>query len=1191
MNGEKDLLFGVLAVQLGFATPRQVMACGAAWAADHSKGLPERLQEEGAIPAEKVLLLNNLVRQALESHGGDPRKTLASFGGGDAVLKSFGGSIQVSTQDEIVPARTGSGSLNVEPVEDDTLGVTAEHRNRYTFRAGDAEIGRGGIGKVLIAFDEHLGREIALKELLDDPATMSTNPGQTPLTRTSAAVVRFLREARVTGQLEHPNIVPVYEVGRRADGALYYTMKLVRGRTLADALKACDRLAERLGLLNHFVDLCQAVAYAHSRGVVHRDIKPENVMVGEFGETVVLDWGLAKVRGEKDLIGSRIEREIRVYQEGAAGKTMDGSAIGTPAYMSPEQAEGDVDQIDERSDVWGLGAVLFEILTGRPPFEGVTPFEIVGKVMRGKAPPVKTVAADPPPELAAVADKALKHKRRHRYQTAGELARDVEAFRGGSRVAAYEYGSWELLWRFIARHRLLAVSTMLGAVFLIVGFVLLTRAYQDSEAARTQATTSERRAHLNLSRGYQRIAERYTEEHIYLGARVFAAAATLHNPYNPHSPYAFPQGWVVDENRRMEEIAALQSSLYLPRVLGGLLTFERAIEHDCPSVERLRFSAEGRRLAFRCDGKAVVLWDLSTKSESSRFAVEMSRWTGLAYAPTGDALAVPTSDNTIQVFHPSRGDKVFALAGHQQVVWSVDFSPDGALLASIGEDREVKIWDVDRRLVWRSLSLQGQGSDVVFSPEDPFIAYTEGRTVQIYDYEREEKVDTYSGPKHQVWRCAFSSDGRYIAGGGWEGSIWIWDVDTSELIWMFQAHQGPVDSLAWTPDNRYLISVGSLHDTLQVWSVFEQRPAARIEFSSRFHNMALAPDGDQLATVDGDNRIRLWRVGSTAEVVKIGVQEGRIHSAAFSPDGKLLAAGSPGAGEGDIRLFDAATGELREQLHTVEERVHDLAFTVDGDRLVSAGLRSGLTLWEVDTREEIRKFASPVGPVYTVAMNPTGGSFAAGGEAGEVWVYELSRTAPVARLTTHEGPVADLAFSPDGRWIGSAGHDGVVRLWDWRGDEGGKSVVLAGHTNWVTGVAFSPDGGWVATASKDGTAKLWNAATGEVLRELHGHEAWVNKIAFSPDGRLLLTGGDDATARLWDARTGRLVQVLKSDTPVFELGFSPDGKRFFINERQRAAIYPVVEDLWRTDPEDLLERAQREAGLRLEGFGLHPYHP
>ncbi|HQB10957.1 MAG TPA: serine/threonine-protein kinase, partial [bacterium] len=245
--------------------------------------------------------------------------------------------------------------------------ILAEKKDDWKYRIED-EIGRGGIGRVLIAFDEKVGREIALKELIKED-----NPGSVtvaPLDKMKADEIRFLREAKVTGQLEHPGIVPVYEIGRKPDGNHYYTMRLVRGVTLSQAIYDAGTLQKRLRLLPHFRDICNAIAYSHSRGVIHRDIKPENIMIGEFGETVVLDWGLAKVKGEADQAEGELREELNLLKVDNIGKTLKGKAIGTPAYMSPEQANGEISEIDERSDIYSLGAVLYEILTGHAPFKG-----------------------------------------------------------------------------------------------------------------------------------------------------------------------------------------------------------------------------------------------------------------------------------------------------------------------------------------------------------------------------------------------------------------------------------------------------------------------------------------------------------------------------------------------------------------------------------------------------------------------------------------------------------------------------------------------------------------------------------------------------------------------------------------------------------------------------------------------------
>ncbi|HEY8944106.1 MAG TPA: serine/threonine-protein kinase, partial [Polyangiaceae bacterium] len=378
-----------------------------------------------------------------------------------------------------------------------TPGVTHEHAGRYVVADDEAksELGRGGIGRVYVAMDRHLEREVAIKELL--PGVVEAD-GAAGL----QAVSRFLREARVTGRLEHPNIVPVYELGKRQDGTLYYTMRVVRGRTLSRAIAEGKTLRDRLALVNHFSGLCQAIAYAHSRGVVHRDIKPDNVMIGEFGETVVLDWGMAKVSGPEPE-----EQVAHVPSQLANGElTLDGSLCGTPLYMSPEQAQGLVKDVDERSDVWALGVVLYTILVGKPPFTGRTVPEIVAQVRAGRFQRPRDVEPEIPAELAAVAERALRVEKRERYADAREIARDIQAYQAGARVQAYEYSSWELLKRFVARQQAAVIASAIG-LFSVA--TLGVTAYGRVVAERDRAVLAEQRAVANekSAKGSERLAK------------------------------------------------------------------------------------------------------------------------------------------------------------------------------------------------------------------------------------------------------------------------------------------------------------------------------------------------------------------------------------------------------------------------------------------------------------------------------------------------------------------------------------------------------------------------------------------------------------------------------------------------------------------------------------------------------------
>ena len=439
-----DRLLGLLAVQLGFldapALQRHLARFQGA-----TQTLGTWLVKERVLSAADVALLQACAAQSLKTHGGAAPALEVLTRGAQAYTESFAGFDDTIT----------SGESRV--VDSDSLEgldfVVPEMPGRYV-AAGLPELGRGGIGRVLAFEDQVLGRTVALKELHGEATSGAVD------TRTSVEQeARFLREARLAAQLEHPAIVPIYEAGRRVDGSLYYTMRRIEGRTLAEALGAAQGLDGRLKLMPHLIALAHALAYAHSRDVIHRDIKPQNVMVGRFGETYLLDWGLARLKA----------RPQRTSGETASAPDITGGlqlgAVGTPSYMSPEQAAGKTQLLDERTDVWGLGAVLYEALTGRPPYLGVNALDCIQHILTDDVLPVRELEPAAPPDLVAVCEKALQRDPARRYRTAGELAADLQAWLEGRTVSAREYSSVQLAARLIKRNAL---------SFSVVGALLLT---------------------------------------------------------------------------------------------------------------------------------------------------------------------------------------------------------------------------------------------------------------------------------------------------------------------------------------------------------------------------------------------------------------------------------------------------------------------------------------------------------------------------------------------------------------------------------------------------------------------------------------------------------------------------------------------------------------------------------------------
>jgi serine/threonine protein kinase/Tfp pilus assembly protein PilF len=380
----------------------------------------------------------------------------------------------IASGDRLEPT-VGAGASLPAPDEPTLAEVSPDH-----YRV-EGEFARGGMGRILLARDRRLGRTVALKEL-----HAQAGPG---------APRRFVREALVTARLQHPAIVPVYEAGRWPGGQPFYAMKLVEGRSLDALLRDATSLATRLALLPHLIAVAEAVAYAHGQRVVHRDLKPANVLVGPFGETVVVDWGLARELGAGEATDHAQDRAAGAAAAGG-GETVTGTVLGTPHYMPPEQARGL--PADERSDVYALGAMLYFLLTGAPPHAGKSAAEALSAAAVGNLEPVERCEAEAPPDLVAIVHKATASDPAHRYPSARELAADLVRFRDGQLVSAYRYSTRELLRRFVRRHRAaVVVASALSAALVLavaVGFVAVRRQARLAEAERDRARLAARKA-------------------------------------------------------------------------------------------------------------------------------------------------------------------------------------------------------------------------------------------------------------------------------------------------------------------------------------------------------------------------------------------------------------------------------------------------------------------------------------------------------------------------------------------------------------------------------------------------------------------------------------------------------------------------------------------------------------------------
>lgn len=981
------------------------------------------------------------------------------------------------------------------------------------------ELGRGGFGVVLLAYDPVLGREVALK--VPRPETLLT----------TSLRERMIREAQAAAGLSHPNLVQVYEAGQV--GPIFYVASAYcPGQTLArwiaerQRLPVCPRQAAGLLAL-----LADAVQHAHARGILHRDISPSNILLephegitsaGELdmgeGERFVprlTDFGLARF----------IERRSTEDTSATPARTI----LGTPSSMAPEQLNGGPDVQGPASDVYGLGAILYELLGGRPPHQGKTDSETLVHLMRDEPVDLRPLRRNVPRDLEAICLRCLEREPCKRYASAAELADDLRRFLHGAPTQARPLGLTARGAKWACRQP--AAAAILAICLTGILFAPLTthwhrsrlksavrRVEQDRTTTEKQRLAAEERG-TELS-GRYRLAGLKLAQAAYDVTDVHQAVQLLEQHQTPEAGEA-SRGFFWH---------------YLWRLCHGDPVTLRGHKED---VYFLTFSADGKTLGSAGQDGTIMLWEMPSGKQKSTFTGHRGPVNAIAFSPDGSSLASCGKDGTVRIWDIRSGKQQTLLYEAASEVRALLFSTDGSKLAVAGDARSVELWDTK---TWQKQGeLKGHTGiirNMGWTVDGRYLASGgDDQTVKVWDLERPAQ------PLHEfkqdvaVTSVTFSHDGRTLASSGLAPTVKLWDMVDGKLRFDIDGNVADVNYVEFSRDDRWLATVAR-SGVLRIWDVKNGKQVRYAQgHADQAWCAAFSPLDDTLATASADGTVKLWDLANWKDEIEIVAPAARVESLVFTPDGHTLGCGDS---SGAMHWYDLPSGELRDSTRLHADKIVALDCSSDGLYLASASLDGTVRVWEPADGKVRWVFSGHSGGALSLSISADGQTLATGDAEGVVRLWNLATGERLRILHKYPEAIRSLDFTAEGARLAVA-HGRMIGVWDIANDDSHRE--LCGPESRIEFLSWSKRRGALAAVDASGRVYDWDPQFGVLKVLLSSRSVKDLPLGFGNSVRVLITGNSDGVVKFWGFATEQVVFSLGGhDRPVTNVVFSPDGR-------------------------------------------------